>query len=116
MIELALLIALSMILPPEPQRPPPEPVCIVEPARPHYGDERFRAALERREARRQREACGCGPDEGEGRQEGCEGLWDGALADALPPPAVFTAARPLAVFPRTRIWNMPGRTTTPGPC
>ena len=48
MIELALLIALSMILPPAPQRPGPEPVCIVEPARPYYGDERFRAAHERR--------------------------------------------------------------------
>ena len=59
MIELALLIVLSMILPPAPARPAPEPVCIVEPAaRPYYGDERFRAAHERREVRRQREACG----------------------------------------------------------
>ena len=58
MIELALLIALSMILPPAPQRPAPEPVCIVEPARPYWGDERFRVAHERREARRQRDACG----------------------------------------------------------
>ena len=42
-------------------------------ARPYYGDERFRAAHERREVRRQREACGCGPSEGEGRQEGGDG-------------------------------------------
>ena len=56
---------------------------------------------ERREARRQREACGCGPGEGEGRQEGCEWLWDGAhRCDALPPPAVLTAARRLVVFPQ----------------
>ena len=47
-----------MILPPAPQRPAREPVCILEPARPYYGGERFRAAHERREARRQREACG----------------------------------------------------------
>ena len=82
MIELALLIALSMILPPAPQRPAPEPVCIVEPARPYWGDERFRAAHERHEARRQREACGCGPAEGEGRQEGRESPSDGDSSSA----------------------------------
>ena len=57
MIELALLVILSALLPPAPVRAP-EPACIVEPARPYYGDERFRAAHERRQTRRQREACG----------------------------------------------------------